>query len=110
MEALQAEIISLVAMVIATLIGILTQKATAYLNKKGVVAKIQGEKELARIVVNAVEQSYKHLNGSEKLGVAKMDMVEMAKSKGIKVTEKDVDMLIESIVKEMKDGAKEGLK
>lgn len=106
MEAIQAELISLFAMVIVSIVGIVAQKATAYLKQKGLVSKLESNKELTKLVVRAVEQTYNHLNGNEKLGVAKMELVELAKSKGIKISEKEIDLLIEASVKEMKDSVK----
>lgn len=107
MEMLQAEIINLVAVIVAGCIGLATKSAMSYLKKKGIIAKIEGNKELANIVVGAVEQTYKHLHGEEKLNLAKIELVKMAKDKGLKINEKELDMLIESSVKEMNKAIKE---
>lgn len=109
MEAIQAELINLVIVVITALIGIVTQKVTAYLKAKGTIAKLETNRELVRIVVNAVEQTYQHLNGEEKLNVAKIELVKLMNDKKIKISEKEIDTLIESAVKEMNDAIKREL-
>lgn len=109
MEAIQAELVNLVIVVVTVLIGWVTQKVTAYLKEKGLIAKLEANKELVRIVVNAVEQTYKHLNGDEKLKVAKVELVKLMNEKRIKISEQEIDTLIESAVKEMNDAIKKEL-
>lgn len=110
MEALQTEIINLLAVVIAGCVGMATKAVMSYLKKKGVITKIESHNELAKIVVNAVEQTYKHLHGEEKLNLAKIELLKIAKEKGLKVSEKELDLLIESSVKEMNKAIKDELK
>jgi LL-H family phage holin len=110
MHDLQAEIINIVALVIASLLGIVAKQVTSFLKKKGIVAQIESHKELANMVVKGIEQTYNHLNGEEKLNVAKIEIINIAKAKGIKISEKELDMLIESSVKEMNKAVKEELK
>lgn len=109
MEAIQAEIISLVAVVIASLVGLVTQKAVQYLNSKGVVAKIQGNQELAKMIVKGAEQAYFHLDGAEKMALVKENLSKIASEKGLKITVEEMDFLIESSVKEMNDVIKKEL-
>lgn len=109
MESIQAELINLVIVVITALVGLVAQKVTAYFKEKGLITKLETNKELVRIVVNAVEQTYKHLNGDEKLKVAKIELVKLMNEKKIKISEKEIDTLIESAVKEMNDAIKKEL-
>jgi LL-H family phage holin len=106
----QEEIISLLSLIIAGGLGVVAKYATSYFKKKGVISHIEAHKELAKIAVHAVEQTYKNLHGKEKLDVAKMEMVKLAKARGLKITEKDLDVLIESSVKQMNDAVKKELK
>ncbi|UUG68084.1 holin [Bacillus phage PK-3] len=101
MEELYQSVINLVIVLLTAFVGVITKYAVSYLNKKGIMAKIQSHKEIANIVVNAVEQTCAHLHAKEKLNLAKLEFVKMAKEKGIKISEKDLDILIESAVKEM---------
>lgn len=109
MESIQAELINLVIVVITALVGWVAQKVTAYFKEKGLITKLETNKELVRIVVNAVEQTYKHLDGDEKLKVAKIELVKLMNEKKIKISEKEIDTLIESAVKEMNDTIKKEL-
>jgi hypothetical protein len=110
MEMFQAELINFAIVVIAGCVGMVTKAVMSYLKKKGVIAKLISHKELANIVVGAVEQTYKHLHGEEKLNLAKIELIKIAKEKGVKISEKELDILIESSVKEMNKSIKEGLK
>lgn len=106
MEAIQAELINLAILVITALVGYLTKEAGSYFHKSGMSKQVENNKMLVNIVVTAVEQMYHELEGPEKLHLAKLELVAMMQKKKIKVTEKEVDLLIESAVKEMKLHAK----
>lgn len=110
MEALQMEIINTVIVALTVLIGWTTKHVVVYLKEKGIVTKLDKNKALVRIAVDAVEQTYKTLHGKEKLNLAKIEVLKLAKSKGIKISEKELDLLIESAVKEMNDTIKKELK
>lgn len=109
MEMIQEGILELAMLLIVALIGYVTRKVTKFLDDKGLVAKLEANKELVKVAVNAVEQTYKHLGGSEKLNVAKMEVVKMMNERKIKISEKEIDNLIESAVKEMNDSIKKEL-
>jgi intergrase/recombinase len=67
--------------------------ADKYLNDKT-------KRDVARTVVQAVEQVYKDLHGEEKLTKALESASEMLSEKGIIVTELEMRMLIEAAVSE----------
>lgn len=50
--------------------------------------------------VKAVEQLYHDLNGNEKLDKAKENIIDMLATKGIQISEIEMDMLIEACVAE----------
>lgn len=110
MESLQVEIVNLVILILAGTLGVITKYITSFLKKKGLLAQLQSNKEIVNIVVGAVEQTYKHLHGAEKLNMAKLEVVKLAKSKGLKITEKELDLLIEASVKEMNKAVKDEMK
>jgi hypothetical protein len=110
MEAIQVEIMNLVVAVLVACVGIVTRQVVKYLKSKGIVSQLENNKELVGIVVKAVEQTYKTLHGEEKLNVAKLEVVKLMNEKKIKISEKEIDLLIESSVKEMKDTVKDELK
>lgn len=109
MEAIQAELISLFIAIITALAGIVTRKVVSYLDKKGVISQLESNQELVRIVVNAVEQAYQELNGEQKFNLAKHRLVSIMNENKVKITEEELDLMIESIVKEMNDSAKSEL-
>jgi len=110
MENLYAEIINLLILIIAGAVGVVAKYITSFLKKKGIVAQIESNKEIVKIVVNAVEQIYKNSHGEEKLNLAKIEVIKLAKEKGIKISEKEIDLLVEASVKEMNKAVKEELK
>lgn len=110
MEAFQVEIINLAIFLLAGFVGWISKHAVAFLKNKGLISKLEANKELVRIAVTAVEQTYKTLHGKEKLEYAKMEVIELAQKKGIKISEKEIDLLIESTVKEMNKNINEELK
>lgn len=67
--------------------------ADKYLNDKT-------KRDVAKTVVQAVEQVYKDLHGDEKLSKALESASEMLAEKGITVTELEMRMLIEAAVAE----------
>lgn len=107
---LQAEIINFAVVIATALVGYATRRTVQFLKKKGIVADIQNSKELAVIAVTAVEQAYAHLEGAERFNLAKIELVELANKKGIKITEQELNLLIESTVKEMNKVIKQEVK
>ncbi|AYP68269.1 holin [Bacillus phage vB_BcoS-136] len=109
MESLQLELVNLFMGVLVALVGVVSRKLVSFLNEKGAVAKLEKNKEHVKVVVNAIEQTYHNLKGEEKLNVAKIELVKLMQEKGIKISEREIDLLIEAMVKEMKDSTKEEL-
>jgi LL-H family phage holin len=110
MDALFVELFDVAIVVVTALVGVATRYVVKFLKAKGVLAKLEGNKELVKIVVGAVEQTHKHLEGREKLNMAKIELVKLMNEKGVKISEKEIDLLIESSVKEMNQVIKEETK
>ena len=106
-ESIQVELINLAIVVITTLAGFVAKQATTYLKNRGALAYVENNKVLVNIVVQAVEQMYKEVGGQEKLELAKLELVQLLHEKKIKVSGKEMDLLIESAVKEMKKNVNE---
>lgn len=109
MEVLHAEMINFIIVFFTVISGIVAKYVISYLKEKGIISKLNSNKELVGIAVRAVEQTYKHLHGEEKLNLAKIEVIKLAKSKGIKISEKELDLMIESSVREMNKSVKEEL-
>jgi LL-H family phage holin len=103
MEMLHEQILNLAIVLLTGLVGYIGRHLAEYFKKKGIVAQIESHKELAKIAVAGVEQAYAHLHGKEKLNMAKIELIKLANSKGLKVNEKDLDIVVEAVVKEMND-------
>lgn len=91
------EIISTIVIAIMGFIGICI---------KNVIKKFADDKtkqHVCKTVVKAVEQMYSDLTGTEKYEKAVENITDMLTEKGISATELEVQMLIESCVKEMKE-------
>lgn len=110
MEALQVELVNLFIAVLVACTGLLTRKIMEYLKQKGIVTKLETNKELVKIVVDAVEQSYNHLESQGKFNKAKSETMRLLKEKNIKISENEINLIIESIVKEMNETIKRGIK
>ena len=106
MEALQEALINLLVVVIGLVATFVGQKGYSYLNNKGILKEIEAKQKYVNIVVNAIQQTYKEANGEEKLGEAKTQLVDFFNANGIKFTDVELNSLIESAVKGVKDGAK----
>lgn len=95
-------ILNIAPIVIATigtfLIGIIKAKYSEYVNT-------DTKKEIAMLTVRYVEQVFKTLHGTEKLDKAKSAFVKMLNEKGIKVSEAEINMLLEAAVHKMNEGA-----
>lgn len=103
MEGLQEQIINLIVILLTGLLSYVGKHVADYFKKKGIVAQLESHKEIVQLAVTGVEQAYKHLHGAEKLNMAKIETVKLANSKGIKISEEELDILIEAVVKEMND-------
>ena len=88
------EILTTVITAIAGWIAVVAKKLiTKYINDKT-------KQEIAKIVVSGIEQCYKTLDGPQKLEKALETASEMLSDKGIKVTEVELRMLLESALGE----------
>ena len=88
------EILTTVITAIAGWLAVVIKKlVTKYLNDKT-------KQDIAKIVVSGIEQCYKTLDGPAKLEKAIEAATEMLNEKGIKVTEVELRMLLESALGE----------
>ena len=95
-------------LIISACITILTAVAT-YIGtqiKNIVIEKVNTEqkKKIVETTCKAINQIYKDLNGHDKFEKAKENILEQLNDKGIKITELELQMLIESTVNGFKDG------
>lgn len=94
-------IMNVIPIVLATvgtfLIGLIKAKYSQYVNT-------DTKKEIAMLTVRYVEQVFTALHGKDKLEKAKSTFVDMLNEKGIKVSEAEINMLLEAAVHKMNEG------
>lgn len=99
MEFIQNYLVEILATIITALtsfIGVSIKNAyTKYINTKT-------KKEIVKDTVNYVEQVFKDIHGVTKLEKAKEKALEWLKQKGIKISETELEILIESAVNGLK--------
>lgn len=74
---------------------------------KNIYEKISNDRIKRSIVedtVKYVEQLYKDLEGSEKLKIAKENIIKLLNEKGININELELNVLIESVCNSFKNG------
>lgn len=92
-----AEIIGTILTALAGVVAMAAKNlATKYINTKV-------KRDIARTVVQAVEQIYKDLHGNEKLGKALEAAADMLAANGITVTDLELRMLLEAAVGEFNE-------
>lgn len=97
MKDIIIQMIPIVLTAIGTfLVGILKKKYSEYINT-------DTKKEIAMLTVRYVEQVFNTLHGKDKLEKAKSAFVDMLNEKGIKITESEIDMLLEAAVNQMNE-------
>lgn len=93
-------IMNIIPIVLATvgtfLIGLIKAKYSQYVNT-------DTKKEIAMLTVRYVEQVFTALHGKDKLEKAKSAFVDMLNEKGIKVSEAEINMLLEAAVNQMNE-------
>ena len=93
-------IMNIIPIVLATvgtfLIGLIKAKYSQYVNT-------DTKKEIAMLTVRYVEQVFTALHGKDKLEKAKSTFVDMLNEKGIKISESEIDMLLEAAVNQMNE-------
>lgn len=95
------ELILSILTIITTYIG--SKIKTIYENK----INDETKRKIVKTVCEAVEQLYNDLSGNEKLVMARQYILEQLNEKGIKITDLELKMLVESTVNGFKKGFNE---
>ena len=110
MQQIQDIIISGAMGILTILAGIVVKAVKEFLIAKGGEKSIKIVEILAKNAVNAVEQVAKEtgIKGEEKLAEAKSAVVNELDKYNVYMSDKDLDVFIESAVKQMNDNWKGG--
>lgn len=105
MQQIQQIVISGTLSIITILVGIIVHAVKSWLVKKGGEKTVKIIEILAKNAVNAVEQINKEtdLKGEEKLNQAKKYIAQELKKYNVYLSDKDLNMFVESAVKQMND-------
>lgn len=106
MEDIIQNVVQALAGILALVCAYGVGQVKIYLDKKGVTDELNKKKAYADIVVKAAQQMFKEADGAKKFEVAKGNLVNMLNEQGVPFTGDEIDLLIESAVKGMKDGLK----
>lgn len=108
MDSLQQALLNLAVVVITGAVSIATKKLTTYFKEKGVLSKFEAKKESVNIAVNAVEQIALNEDVPHKYNEAKRRAIELLRTQGIVISDRELDSLIEAAVSGLKQGYEEG--
>lgn len=100
---LQTIITSLLDYIPEILMTIITGIGTFVFAKIKNVINTDTKKSVAKTTVKYVEQVYKDVHGDEKLEIAKANALEILNEKGIKITDLELTVLIESALADLNE-------
>lgn len=100
LEIVNAYGVQIIGTILTALAGVVATVAVKLANK---YINTKVKREIARTVVQGVEQLYKHLGGEEKLAKALEAAAAMLQEAGITVTDLELRMLLEAAVGEFND-------
>lgn len=105
-------IIPSLSTIVLALLGLGVKYVIGLLKSKGIITKLEANKNVVSIVVNAIEQIYKNTGtkGEDKLKAAEEKVVNILASKGIKITQDEIRVLIENCIREINDTVKNEIK
>lgn len=109
MEAIQEAVLQLAAVVITGILGVVAHKVTAFLKKKGVMATLQAKESSVMIAVDAIEQIARNEKVPDKFNAAKKMALQFLNEQGIKISDIELQALIESAVAEINKNVKDEL-
>ncbi len=108
MEAIQEQLILLLAAIVVGIVGVIGESIRKWLNAKFNKEQLQQGVEITNIAVKAIEQVSETIGVEDKFNSAKKKVVSALNEKKIKISEEQIDLLIEAAVSEMNKQIKEG--
>lgn len=97
LELLTPYLLEVIALAVA---AVIVPQLKALMKQLGIKEFIQNEKEIVMDAMYFAERVFKHLDGKQKWNMAKAKAVEKAKKVGLKISEDDIDELIDTFVEE----------
>ncbi|MDD6224515.1 MAG: phage holin, LLH family [bacterium] len=97
---------NLLEIIITLLTGVVTYIVTRVKIKYEEYVNSETKQKVVKTVVNAVEQLYADLDGTEKLAKSKDNIIALLQEKGLSITDLELDMMIEEVVNGFNHGQK----
>lgn len=88
--------------VLIAILNVIGYYLVNWLKKHKVITELKANEEIVKIVVKAVQESFYKLDGVERYEIAKDKLIEIFNEKGIKVSETQLDTLINQSVLELR--------
>lgn len=107
MEELNTAIWQALSGILIALIGLVYRMVKQWLDSKGITEQIVSKEYIVRWIVNGIQQAYQNEDGETKLRLAKQEAVKFFNGYGFMIDEAEINRLIEAIVFEVKEVAKE---
>lgn len=101
-EFVQEAILQILGAVLSLAVTAIGIYGTQFLRNNVFLQNLAKKKEITSIIVKFVEQAYKEIDGVDKLSKAKEEVLKWANNIGLKITEQELDIMIESAVKDLK--------
>ena len=95
-------VIEIIKVMVLTAIPILGRLSFIWLKNKGILEGLKAKEELAMIAVSFAEETYRHLDGPGKYKEALAWLSGRMKEQGIKVSEKELEGLINDALGKLK--------
>lgn len=100
-EFLQEAILQVLGAVLSIVVTAIGFYGTKFLKNNVFLQNLTKKKEITAIIVKFIEQSYKEIDGVNKLDKAKEEILKWANNIGLKITQQELDVMIESAVKDL---------
>ena len=107
LQAITPALLALLVAIIGYLAKIAGTQAQRVADKYAIKAKLDANKTIVDLSVKYVQQVFKEADGATKYNEAKNKALEIMSEKGIKITDAELNMLIEASVANFKNGMKE---
>ncbi len=110
LQAITPALLALLVGVIGYIAKIAGTQVQRVADKYAIKAKLDANKTIVDLSVKYVQQVFKDANGETKYNEAKNKALEIMSEKGIKITDAELNMLIEASVANFKKGMTETVK
>lgn len=98
---IQEQLIMLLGVILTAIVAYVSTSIKKWLNAKLSNEQLEQGRKYAEIIVHAIEQIYRESGGQVKFEKAKENLVKMLNDNKVKISEDQIDYLIEAVVNEM---------